>query len=376
MKKSKFTKSLFITLSFAAIANFSLFANELDEKVENNLNETSNELVSESKSVEESSENLAEEVEENLEKSEISKENSDEIENSKESENSNNEENSTENSENITEKQVPTQIKIIKKNQPKEENSKDESTDSYDSDAELSNNSNKKESASAKKSQGATSSKTSKKSKSSKKSFNPFEGFFDTKQADYHFYETIPLSTGTIGYGIKARSAEIFLIPDTTKVGLQTYFQSSWFNILIDQKDISLITDGLSKYLEEFEQKKLIKGKTAKTRRMYTEKGKCRVEWGTVKTMMNNYGDTKFHVGYEFKNNSPYFCIIIKDAKNIAQDIGTNVSQNSVEIQLYFTKAQAKRLAEVWGLERLKQETNFLTEDEIFKTDNYANDNY
>lgn len=210
-----------------------------------------------------------------------------------------------------------------------------------------------------------------KKKSKKKKSSNPFDGFFTPKQNEYHFYETISLSTGTIGYGIKGRQAEVFLIPETTKIGIQFYFQSSWFDFIIDSQDVSVIAESLTKYLEDFESKKLIKNKTAKTRVAYLNNGKCRVEWGTMKSMMNNYGDTKYHIGYEFKKNSPYFTIIIKDAKNIAQDIGTNVSQNSVEIQLYFTKAQAKHLVEVIGIERLKQEKEDVEGEIIYQGDDY-----
>lgn len=196
---------------------------------------------------------------------------------------------------------------------------------------------------------------------------NPFEGMFDPKQKTYIFYEKTPLSTGTIGYGIKPRTAEIFVDPKTKKVGIQTYYQSSFFDFMFDEKDVALIAEGFEKYLADFEAHTLIKNNSMKTRKMYTAKGKCRVEWGTIRTMMNYYGDAKFHVGYEFKKNSPYFCIIVKDCKNIATDLGTNVPEKSVEVQLYFTKAEAKELLEKIGRERVKQEL----QDDAAKSDNY-----
>ena len=164
---------------------------------------------------------------------------------------------------------------------------------------------------------------------------NPFEGMFEPKQKKYIFYEQTPLSTGTIGYGIKPRTAEIFVDPKTKKVGIQVYYQSSFFDFMFDEKDVALIAEGFEKYLADFDAHVLIKNKTMKTRKMYTSKGNCRVEWGTIKAMINNYGDAKFHVGYEFKKNSPYFCIIVKDCKNIATDLGSNVAEKSVEVQLY-----------------------------------------
>ena len=185
---------------------------------------------------------------------------------------------------------------------------------------------------------------------------NPFDGMFEPKQKKYIFYEQTPLSTGTIGYGIKPRTAEIFVDPKTKKVGIQVYYQSSFFDFMFDEKDVALIAEGFEKYLADFDAHVLIKNKTMKTRKMYTSKGNCRVEWGTIKAMINNYGDAKFHVGYEFKKNSPYFCIIVKDCKNIATDLGSNVAEKSVEVQLYFTKAEARQLLEKIGRERVKQE--------------------
>ena len=185
---------------------------------------------------------------------------------------------------------------------------------------------------------------------------NPFEGMFEPKQKKYIFYEQTPLSTGTIGYGIKPRTAEIFVDPKTKKVGIQVYYQSSFFDFMFDEKDVALIAEGFEKYLADFDAHVLIKNKTMKTRKMYTSKGNCRVEWGTIKAMINNYGDAKFHVGYEFKKNSPYFCIIVKDCKNIATDLGSNVAEKSVEVQLYFTKAEARQLLEKISRERVKQE--------------------
>lgn len=176
---------------------------------------------------------------------------------------------------------------------------------------------------------------------------NPFEGMFSSKQSNYNFYDTIELNTGTFALGIKHRQAEVFVDPKTKKAGIQTYYQTSFFNFMFDEKDIALIAEAYEKYLQDFDNKALIRNNTMKTRKIYSNKGKCRVEWGTLKSMMNNFGDAKFHIGYEFKNKSPYFCIIVKDAKNLATDMGSNIAEKSVEVQLYFTKAEAKRFLEV-----------------------------
>lgn len=212
-----------------------------------------------------------------------------------------------------------------------------------------------------------------KKDKKNKNSIhNPFEGMFTSKQTKYIFYDQIKLSTGTIGYSIKPRTAEVFVDPKTKKAGIQVYYQSSFFDFIFDEKNLALISEGYEKYLEEFAAHKLIKKNTMKTRKMYTAKGKCRTEWGSVKMMMNYYGDSQFHVGYEFKKNSPYFCIIVKDCKNIATDVGSNVPEKSVEVQLYFTKAEARQfldsLSRETVLEQLSDNLEYPTD---LSTDSY-----
>ncbi|MBP5402886.1 MAG: hypothetical protein J6Y36_06995 [Treponema sp.] len=213
-----------------------------------------------------------------------------------------------------------------------------------------------------------------KKNKSKKKDeFNPFDGFFTSKQASYIFYDDIPHSTGTIGYSIKHRIGTAVINPKEQKAGIQTYYQSSFFNFLFDQSNIGLISEAYEQYLKDFEEKKLIKNKTAKTRKIYSAKVKCRTEWGTVKSMMNYYGDSYVHLGYEFKDGKPYFCIIIKDCKNIAQDLGTSVPENSVEVQLYFTKAEAKRFLELIGRENVKK---ILAKDYFDEESEYTPDDF
>lgn len=198
----------------------------------------------------------------------------------------------------------------------------------------------------------------------SKKS-NPISEIFSSNQKDYHFYDSAELSTGTFTFGIKHRKAEVFVDPKTLKAGIQTYYQTSFFNFIFEEKDINLIAECYEKYLQDFSNKVLIRNKSIKTRKIYTNNGKCRVEWGTLKSMMNNFGDTKFFVGYEFKDNSPYFCIIIKEAENLVKNMGTNIAEKSVEVQLYFTKAEAKQLLTILSPEVVKANTpiNFSTSD-------------
>lgn len=199
---------------------------------------------------------------------------------------------------------------------------------------------------------------SSSKTKEKKKS-NPFKDFLFGKEK-YIYFDSAELATGTIGFGIKPRTAEMILNPDTNMAGTQVYFQSSFFNILFDEKNRALFAGALEQYLDDFENKRLVKGKYLKTRRAYIKNGKCDLEWGTVKIMMDATGSTHFTVGYEFKKRndktSPYFCIIIEKCKNTNERTGTYKVDESVEMQLYFTKAQAKQFVKFLSQESINEQ--------------------
>ncbi|MGN0740671.1 MAG: hypothetical protein ACI4LX_10925 [Treponema sp.] len=247
-------------------------------------------------------------------------------------------------------KETPTQIRISK--------------DKVDSSAKASTEDDYEENANAvlqeddySESEGQTSENAT--PAAAKKKTNPFKEFLFGKEK-YIFFDSTELATGTVGWGIKPRIAEVILNPDTNMAGVQVYFQSSFFNILFDEKNRALIADALEKYLADFDNRKLEKGKYLKTRRAYVKNGKCSLEWGSVKIMMNAFGDTNFTVGYEFKKvnekNSPYFCIIIEKCKNKNDKAGTYKVEESVEMQLYFTKAQAKQLVKLLGRESINEQ--------------------
>lgn len=308
MKISKLSRAVFLTSIILLTSPAVIFADEISQKITENTVETESEKIAETASEqteEEQAETVSEEISDQYEEEKIETL-----------------------SEEISE---PDTASVSENSDAKNSDSLDEYVESTLSDS---------------------------KKKNAKKGWNPFAGMFETKQKKYIFYDQIKLATGTIGYSIKPRTAEVFVDPKTKKAGIQVYYQSSFFDFLFDENNIALIAEGYEKYLEDFNAHRLIKKNSMKTRKMYTNKGKCRTEWGSVKIMINYYGDSQFHVGYEFKKNSPYFCIIIKDCKNIATDIGSNVPEKSVEVQLYFTKAEAKQFLDSLSRETVMRKLN------------------
>lgn len=172
---------------------------------------------------------------------------------------------------------------------------------------------------------------------------NVFKDFIFGKEK-YIYYDTVELATGTMAMGIKPRPGQMIFNPKTEMAGVQVNYQSAIFNILFDEKTRYQIADALSRYLEDYEGKRLVRKKNSKTRKIYGT-GKCYVEWGTIKSMMYNYANTRVQFGYEFKGDSPYFCLIIKGAKNEQKNMGDYIAKESTEVQLYFTRTKARAFA-------------------------------
>lgn len=185
------------------------------------------------------------------------------------------------------------------------------------------------------------------KKKSKQKEFgssgNVFKDFIFGKEK-YIYYDNLELATGTVTAGIKPRTGQMIFNPKTEKAGIQVNYQAAVFNILFDKNVRGQIADALSRYLEDYDGKRLLRKKNSKTRKVYG-KGKCYIEWGTLKSMMNNYATTTVQFGYEFKKDSPYFCLIIKGADNEQKNMGSYIMEESTEVQLYFTRMKAKLFA-------------------------------
>ncbi len=171
------------------------------------------------------------------------------------------------------------------------------------------------------------------------KSDHPLRDFFLGKEK-YIEYDITNLGTGTLTFGNKQREATMLYNPKTQKAGIRVYYQTNFYNILFDKATRDKIASCVENYLSDFENKRLIR-KSGKTRHCYG-RSKCYVEWGTIKQMMNHYGNTDMFLGYTFIDKSPYFMLTVKQTKNIAEHQGEYTQKDSVEVQLYFTKAQAR----------------------------------
>jgi hypothetical protein len=143
---------------------------------------------------------------------------------------------------------------------------------------------------------------------------------------------------------LKQRTGFLIYKPQTDLAGFQVRYDTSLYNFYMAENDRRMFIDAVNSYLADFEAKKLIRN-SGKTKKIYGEAGGYE-EFGLVEIMMPNVSKPGASFGYKFIRNSPYFCIRIDKSPNIAENLGTNKVPESIDQYYYFTKSQAKSLAD------------------------------
>lgn len=168
-----------------------------------------------------------------------------------------------------------------------------------------------------------------------------------------------------------------FTISNKSKTaGLSNKYMGVYYYLTFDESGRKAFRMAYEQYIKDFENKKLIR-KTNKTIKVYG-KASSRVEWGSVKNSTPNAANLKVNLGYEFKNNSPYFKISSAAVVNANYDRApTTLPRESARIEYYFTKAQAKALYDFLAEDNLAKylEVQYVdieeTDDTISEADEY-----
>ncbi len=141
---------------------------------------------------------------------------------------------------------------------------------------------------------------------------------------------------------VQQRSIDLIYKPQTDLAGFMVRYDTSLYNFYMAQEDRRQLIEAVNKYLSDFEEKKLIR-KTGKTVKIYGEVNAYE-EFGIVEIMMPNISKPEAYLGYRFLGKSPYFCIKVRPAPNIAENLGSDKVSKSIEQCYYFTKAQVQEL--------------------------------
>lgn len=201
--------------------------------------------------------------------------------------------------------------------------------------------------------------------KASNKKKNPWKSLvtFGNKD-DFVTGDVTSVFTKTVTGSIAQKKATIFINPENGTAGFGSSYMTAYYIVQLDEKARKQFTTAYENYLQDFENKKLIR-KSSKTKKAYGAIN-VHLDWGTIQSSTPNNGNGTAFLGYEFVKNSPYFILYIPTLKNDHYDVvGDSTTRESITLKYHFTKAQAAEL-----IENLKDE-NILKFLETYSSDTY-----
>ncbi len=163
---------------------------------------------------------------------------------------------------------------------------------------------------------------------------------------------TFELSTTGFNAKLKKQEATFMLDAKNYNAGFGSPIMAAYYVVLMDQKTRSVFINAVNSYLSDFENKKLNR-KDKKSYKRYGKSG-ATIYWGVIKSQTSNYAYPDAFFGYTFKDKSPYFTITMYPTVNEKRKVDDSVAEESMIVNFYFTKAQARTLAD------------FLAEDNLY----------
>lgn len=118
-----------------------------------------------------------------------------------------------------------------------------------------------------------------------------------------------------LGSKISQEEAKVTYIPKKNEMSfyIEKIAQKTVFKL--DEADRKIVLDAITKYVEDYDNKRLNKEKKAKKENL-TAYGEIKVgiEWGGFSITAET--ETRAQLGYQFVDDSPYFAITLREAKN------------------------------------------------------------
>ena len=142
----------------------------------------------------------------------------------------------------------------------------------------------------------------------------------------------------TVRVTVDKKSREAFLTKRQDGGFCLTFYGGACWRSLSFEKDAGPAIDKAAQnYLSQFEKHKLKRNKPSSLRAYASLP--VRVAWGTTMQKLDRQAPSAADIGYAFSDNSPYFSILVQNAKNqLEQD--TPALQESGQALLLFTKSQ------------------------------------
>jgi len=144
---------------------------------------------------------------------------------------------------------------------------------------------------------------------------------------------------------IKKQSVTVLYFPREDAVCLRYKYEFYTYNQFWDRRGRLNFINALQKYNEDYEARNLQRN-SGKALQKY---GRVRgyLVWQLISFTVQANAGVNIDLGYTFKDRSPYFSVYQRDAEYI-DDRARDNNRTSPDITMYFTRAQAAELAEIF----------------------------
>jgi len=149
-----------------------------------------------------------------------------------------------------------------------------------------------------------------------------------------------------LGLGsLKKQTVNVFYYPKEDAVCLTFWYEFYTYNQFWDRRGRSMFINALQKYNEDYEARNLLRNPNKSLQKYGTIRGY--LVWQQLAFTVQASANMNVDLGYTFKDRSPYFSVFQRDAEYIDETAKDN-SRTSPYITMYFTRAQAAELAEIF----------------------------
>ena len=160
-----------------------------------------------------------------------------------------------------------------------------------------------------------------------------------------------PISAGTVEvefdrmFSSKLNKVEVDTIfyPRLNEVALEFRYEFVRYRQFWNERGRQQFAEALNRYKEDYTSRNLV-NKYSKSRALYG-KTKGRVEWETFKYTTTHRSAPNIEMGYRFRGDMPFFATLQRSAKEEGVS-GDGPELESLQINMYFTRAQAEALVQ------------------------------
>jgi len=171
---------------------------------------------------------------------------------------------------------------------------------------------------------------------------NASSPFVEAGEIEAQFNKPFPLP------GLAKNDIKVTYYPFEDAVCLQFRSNTVTYNQFWHRAGRTAFLAALKKYNEDFTSQKLRNRNNTKSKAHYATIDGFYLTWYAYRFSTVSSGNMKMHLGYYFRDNSPFFAVTQMEAFFQSPALDKEKDEYSPEIPIFFTRAQAEELAQIF----------------------------